>query len=112
MQGNDTSMPLLTVQENLVGLYIGCPLKHLSDTRNADRYSTTVTLRIKIRGSTAPKVTLQLEVIKIKKYNVQKVSVCTELKFPVCSQFVFGEDVTLLPAKPCKHFLPKQNMFS
>lgn len=65
MQGNHTWVPLLTVQENdLAGLYIGCLLKDLSDTGNADGCSTTVRLTVGIGGSTAPRTTLQLKVIK------------------------------------------------
>lgn len=47
---------------------------------------------------------------KNKKYYVPKVSVYSELKFPVCGElFVFREDGVLLPAKICKRFLPSQN---
>lgn len=48
---------------------------------------------------------------KNKKYGAEKVSVYSELKFPVCGQlFVFREDGVLLPVKICKHFLPSQNV--
>lgn len=68
--------------------------------------------QLEIRDSTAPKMTLQQKVIKIKNYDVQKMSVYRELKFPVCGElFVFREDGMLLPAKLCKHFLPSQNVF-
>lgn len=68
--------------------------------------------QLEIRDSTAPLMILQLKVIKIKKYDVQKASIYHELKFPVCGKlFVFREGGTLLPAKLCKHFLPSQNVF-
>lgn len=95
MQGNHTWMPLLTVQEyDLAGLYIGCLLQDLSDTRNAGRYSTVVTLT-EIRGSTAPRMTLQLKVIKIKNTMFRR---CL---FTVSSSFQFVVSCLFLERMVC-----------
>lgn len=110
MQGNHTWVPLLTLQEyDLAGLYIGCGLQNLSDTRNADRYSTTVTWTVRHQRFNSSTDDIA---IKSDKNDVQKVSVYSELKFPVCGElFVFREDGMLLSAKLHKHFLPSQNVF-
>lgn len=97
-------MPLLTMQEyNLAGLCVGCLLQDLSGTGNADRYSTTVTLTVRNQRFSSSADDIAVESDKNKTRGIQKVSVHSELKFPVC-----GEP---LSEKPCKHFLPSQNVF-
>lgn len=87
MQGNHTWMPLLTVQEyDLAGLYIGCLAQDLSVTGNADRYSTTVTLTVVNQRFNSSMDDIAIKSGKNKKYDVQKPSSYSELKFPVCGK--------------------------